>query len=239
MRKLPLTFAAVAALTLASAPAAFATNGDNGTVKIHDAETGEELRRNEPHVCTFYLQGFGFDEGQEVTWEITEMPPTGTQGTVADSGELTLDPDGAGRTGDLTLPDGHYRLTWQFEGENGSAKHKVFWVECGDDEGTTGESGDGGASGESSTGESSTGESSTGSASGETSGETSGDTSGAATSGGTTGGTTGESPQGTGGQDGGDLAETGSSVPVVALSAGAAALLAAGGWLALRRRRSA
>jgi hypothetical protein len=33
------------------APAAHATApGDNGTVKIHDAQTGEDLRRNEPHV---------------------------------------------------------------------------------------------------------------------------------------------------------------------------------------------
>ncbi|MDT0346971.1 LPXTG cell wall anchor domain-containing protein [Streptomyces litchfieldiae] len=36
-----------------------------------------------------------------------------------------------------------------------------------------------------------------------------------------------------------DLAETGSSTPVVPLAAGAAALLGAGGYLALRRRNAA
>ncbi|MEV8205639.1 hypothetical protein AB0P40_09670, partial [Streptomyces sp. NPDC079189] len=42
-----LTAAVAAALLLA--PSAHATApGDNGTVKIHDATTGEELRKNEP-----------------------------------------------------------------------------------------------------------------------------------------------------------------------------------------------
>ena len=125
---------AAAALSLLAAPAAHATPpGDNGTVKIHDAKTGEELRKNEPHVCSFYLDAFGFDGAQEVDWKIVEMPPTGTKGKLADSGSLTLDAEGHGRTDDKTLPDGHYKLVWNFDGEHGEAKHKVFWTDCEDD----------------------------------------------------------------------------------------------------------
>ncbi|MET8405784.1 hypothetical protein ABZV53_42660, partial [Streptomyces sp900116325] len=48
------TLTATVAAALLFAPSAHATApGDNGTVKIHDATTGEELRKNEPHVCTF------------------------------------------------------------------------------------------------------------------------------------------------------------------------------------------
>ena len=39
------------------APAA--VNGDNGTVKIHNSSTPVTDRRNEPHVCVFYLDAFG------------------------------------------------------------------------------------------------------------------------------------------------------------------------------------
>ncbi|MDT0346970.1 hypothetical protein [Streptomyces litchfieldiae] len=113
MRKLirVATVVSAAATTLLLAPMALASpQGDNGTVKIHDAETGEELRRNEPHVCEFYLQGFGFDAAQEVSWTITEMPPTDSQDTVAETGALVLDDEGGGRSDDLALADGHYRL---------------------------------------------------------------------------------------------------------------------------------
>jgi hypothetical protein len=76
-----------------------------------------------------YLDAFGFDPGQSVSWSIKSWPPTGDR-TVVASGTLTLDSQGNGRTDDMTLPDGHYKLFWNFTGENGSAKHKVFWVSC-------------------------------------------------------------------------------------------------------------
>ncbi|MCM2579134.1 hypothetical protein [Streptomyces meridianus] len=132
-----------AAVTLLSAPTAFATPpGDNGTVKIHDASTSEELRKNEPHVCTFYLDAFGFDGGQQVTWKIVEMPPTGTKGVEAKTGLLELNLDGHGRTAELSLPDGHYKLIWNFDGEHGRAKHKVFWTSCEKDADTPAEQSD-------------------------------------------------------------------------------------------------
>lgn len=105
--------------------------GDNGTVKVHRSETPADDRRNEPKVCSFYLVGFGFDSGQQVSWRIKSWPPTGDRSVVSD-GELTLDEVGHGRTADMSLPDGHYKLFWNFVGEKGSAKHKVFWVSCGE-----------------------------------------------------------------------------------------------------------
>src|SRR5215475_8295754 len=109
------------------APAA--VNGDNGTVKIHNSSTPVTDRRNEPHVCVFYLDAFGFDPGQSVSWQIKSWPPTGDR-TVVDQGTLTLDSAGGGRTSDQALPNGHYKLFWTFTGEHGAAKQKVFWVSC-------------------------------------------------------------------------------------------------------------
>jgi hypothetical protein len=110
--------------------AAAAKNGDNGTVKIHRSTTPVDDRRNQPHVCSFYLDAFGFDPAQSVSWQIKSWPPTGDR-TVAASGVLSLDGNGAGRTADMGLPDGHYKLFWNFTGEKGFAKQKVFWVACG------------------------------------------------------------------------------------------------------------
>ena len=106
-----------------------AVAGDNGTVKIHDSATAATDPRNEPHVCVFYLDAFGFDPGQSVSWQIKSWSPTG-DGSVVDQGTLTLDSSGDGRTSDQTLPNGHYKLFWTFTGEHGAAKHKAFWVSC-------------------------------------------------------------------------------------------------------------
>ncbi|MFK0126354.1 LPXTG cell wall anchor domain-containing protein [Streptomyces nigra] len=207
--------AASAVLCLPAAAHATAP-GDNGTVKIHDSATGEELRRNEPHVCTFYLDAFGFDRAQQVDWHIEVWAPTaGVKGETVRSGALTLDGEGHGRTADLTLPDGHYKLFWNFAGEKGSAKHKVFWTDCGEDETAPSPSASVSASE---------------SASGSGSGSEAPDETPAAEA------APSASPSPQGGE--GDLAETGNGAPVGLLSAAAAALLGAGGYLVLRRRRA-
>ncbi|MER7812181.1 LPXTG cell wall anchor domain-containing protein [Streptomyces sp900116325] len=220
-----LTAGASAVLLLA--PAAHATApGDNGTVKIHDAKTGEELRRNEPHVCTFYLDAFGFDTIQQVDWHIEAWAPTAaTKGETVESGAITLDSVGHGRTADLSLPDGHYKLFWNFDGEKGAAKHKVFWTDCKDSQG-----GGGGTTPSASVSPSSSASPSpSGSAGATASPSASSGEGGAAPS-------ASASPSAQGGS--GDLAETGSSAPVGLLSGAAAALVAAGGYLVLRRRRA-
>ncbi|MEU3091098.1 LPXTG cell wall anchor domain-containing protein [Streptomyces massasporeus] len=217
---------AAASAVLLLAPAAHATPpGDNGTVKIHDASTGEELRRNEPHVCTFYLDAFGFDGGQQVDWRIDAIPPSENKGETVESGALTLDAEGHGRSEDLSLPDGHYKLFWNFEGEKGSAKHKVFWTDCEDEQEPGG--------GTPSVSASPSPSSSPG-ASEAPSGEPSASASPGSSAGGGVPASSSPSPQG--GADG-DLAETGNGAPVGVLSGVAAALVAAGGFLVLRRRR--
>lgn len=103
--------------------------GDNGTVKVHRCTTSDRDMRNEPKVCKFYLVGFKFDAGQEVSWKIVSWPPTGDR-SVVKTGTLVLDENGRGRTTNMTLQNGHYKLFWNFVGEHGKAKHKVFWVKC-------------------------------------------------------------------------------------------------------------
>ncbi|MER6999248.1 LPXTG cell wall anchor domain-containing protein [Streptomyces sp. NPDC000410] len=231
MRMLTSTGALVtaAACSLLLAPSALATPpGDNGTVKIHDAATGEELRKNEPHVCTFYLDAFGFDAGQQVDWRIEAWAPTAdVKGKEAESGSLALDASGHGRTADLSLPDGHYKLFWTFDGEHGSAKHKVFWTECDADDGKPGEKPDdnpGDKPGEK-----------PGDKPGE---EPSAEPSTPANEKPSTPADTKPTPAPTVNGASGDLAETGSSAPVGVLSAVAAALVAGGGYLVMRRRRA-
>jgi hypothetical protein len=201
-------------------------------VKIHDAKTGEELRRNEPHVCTFYLDAFGFDGGQEVDWHIEAWAPTAdVKGETVKSGDITLDADGHGRTEDLSLPDGHYKLFWNFDGENGRAKHKVFWTDCGSEEGGSGSTPS--SPGTTPGGSDSTPSGSTTPAPDSSATPTAEATSSApATSGAAPAASS--SPSAQGGASG-DLAETGSSAPVGLLSGVAAALVAAGGVLVLRR----
>jgi hypothetical protein len=253
-----LTAGVSAALVIA--PVAHAAShdsrpGDNGTVKIHDAKTGEELRRNEPHVCTFYLDAFGFDAGQAVHWHIEAWAPTAkVKGETVKSGDITLNADGHGRTADLSLPDGHYKLFWNFDGEKGAAKHKTFWTDCAPGPGGS-DTTPGGS--DTTPGGSDTTSGGSGSTPGESGSTPGGATSSApgttATPGGTaapTAGATSSSSSGAApaasassspspqGDAQGDLAETGSSAPVGPLAAVAAALVAAGGLLVVLRRRA-
>ncbi|WP_307620986.1 LPXTG cell wall anchor domain-containing protein [Streptomyces sp. V3I7] len=206
------------------APSAHATApGDNGTVKIHDAKTGEDLRRNEPHVCTFYLDAFGFDGAQQVDWHIEAWAPTGAEkGATVKSGSLALDAGGHARTADLSLPDGHYKLFWNFDGEHGAAKHKVFWTDCqgskaGDVSVSVSASASVGAGGVAVGAGASVGADASASAAPSASASA--------------------APSAQGGS--GDLAETGNGAPVALLSTLAAAMVGAGGFLLLRRRKAA
>ncbi|MGW1011750.1 hypothetical protein ACWD4X_17190 [Streptomyces termitum] len=125
---------ALAGLALAGgAPAAYAAPGDNGDVKIHKVGTPFGDQSDEPKVCAFYLAGFNFDTLQNVQWEIAPQPAK--PGGAELSGRITL-LSGTGHTAPLALPDGMYKLTWTFAGENGAGKHKVFRVDCPN--GTTG-----------------------------------------------------------------------------------------------------
>ncbi|MER6977436.1 LPXTG cell wall anchor domain-containing protein [Streptomyces carpinensis] len=229
-----------AALVLA--PAAHAAShasrpGDNGTVKIHDAKTGEELRRNEPHVCTFYLDAFGFDGVQEVHWHIEAWAPkAATKGETVKSGDITLNARGHGRTEDLSLPDGHYKLFWNFDGEKGAAKHKVFWTDCAPEHGGSGSTPGGPGSTPGGPGSAPGGTDTPGASASPTAGaSSSAPASSSASASSAAAPAASSSPSAQGGASG-DLAATGSSAPVGLLSGVAAALVGAGGFLVLRRR---
>src|SRR3954465_2185977 len=129
------TAIAALALPLAMAGTAFAAPpGDNGDVKIHKVGTPDPEHENQPHVCHFYLDAFNFDTAQTVHTEIDEWAGgdnDAVKGKKAADGDIILK-SGDGSTDPIPLPDGHYKLFWNFDGENGAAKHKVFWVECGD-----------------------------------------------------------------------------------------------------------
>ncbi|UYQ62567.1 LPXTG cell wall anchor domain-containing protein [Streptomyces peucetius] len=222
------TVVAAAALSLSVAPAAFATNGDNGNVKIHDVVTGEYDHRNNPKVCTFYLDSFQFDGAQKVDWHIEAWANNDLdKGTTVKSGSLTLDGSGHERTEEMTLADGQYKLFWTFEGQKSeAAKHKVFKVDC-DDEETPGEDKPGDKPGDDKPGDDKPGEKP---------GEKPGDDEAGAPA---------ESPAASEPADAaspsavgatGDLAETGAGAPVGALAAAAAALVGVGGYLLARRR---
>lgn len=237
-----LTAAATAALLLA--PTAYATApGDNGTVKIHDAATGEELRKNEPHVCTFYLDAFGFDAGQAVDWRIEAWPSTAkVKGEVVKTGSLALDAKGHGRSQDQALSDGHYKLFWNFDGEHGKAKQKVFWADCGEgkpggnepggDKPGNNEPGVPGAPGPEASPASPTP-----SAPSTPSGSTQPPASPTPSDADDSAAKPSANPSAGAGAEG-DLAETGTGAPVGLLSAAAAALVAAGGFLVIRRRKA-
>ncbi|MFF2367982.1 hypothetical protein ACFVU0_35470 [Streptomyces sp. NPDC058122] len=119
---------AVVGTALLGAPAAVAAPGDNGDVKVHDANTPFENQRDDPKVCRFYLDAFGFDAGQQASWSIAHQP--GAAGAPVLAGTLAASPTGRAGTRIFTLPDGQYKLTWNFQGENGAGKSKVFTVDC-------------------------------------------------------------------------------------------------------------
>lgn len=130
-RQLFLLTALAALFGLASAAPAAAflmAPGDNGDVKIHASTTPVTDQRDQTHVCVFYLDAFNFDTIQQVSWTIHQQPPTGH--AQVSSGSITLH-NGVGHTADMSLPAGHYKLTWTFVGEHGKAKFKVFWSTCG------------------------------------------------------------------------------------------------------------
>ena len=145
-----LAVLAIAALTLSAflmvGPALAGPAGAPGVnafVKIHDDEPEPSPEtQNQPHVCTFHVHGFNFDQGETGRWWIQGWPPTGgppdadpTLAVMGPEPYAATEDDGQNafewRTTERTLPDGHYKLFVE-QIHNGvvTYKHKVFWVEC-------------------------------------------------------------------------------------------------------------
>ncbi|MFB7248109.1 hypothetical protein ACFCYX_37305 [Streptomyces populi] len=221
---------AVTGAVFLGAPAAVAAPGDNGDVKVHDANTPFENQRDDPRVCRFYLDGFGFDAGQQISWFIARQP--GAAGTPALAGTLSASATGRAGTRIFTLPDGQYKLTWNFLGENGAGKSKVFRVDCPVSAPTSTPTGNGGPSGTPGR-QSGPGERPSGTPSG-TPGQQSGPGGGPGGQQGDPGGWPG-GPNGAAPAGGGGLARAQDFSPVA--GAAAAGLVVAGGVVFLRLRR--
>ena len=142
---------AVSALIIALAGPALATGGppgNNGTIKIHELGTPSGTESNDPKVCVFNVEGYGFDVGQRGYIMFTVQggdAPTGTN-----SGPHNFGPTQASaqhrsyyETEYFRLQPGHYKAT--LYGKFGDtvnfkdvkAKSKVFKVRCEDTQGPT------------------------------------------------------------------------------------------------------
>ncbi len=119
--------------------------GNNGTLKIHEKGTPSGTESNDPKVCTFNLEGFQFDAGQDGYilfntqggGQSVQAGPTVAFGPTNGSGyaETIYLNDGS-----IDLPNGHYKATLYGKDNSGNqpnlkdkkAKSKVFKVDCED-----------------------------------------------------------------------------------------------------------
>ncbi len=130
--------AAIGALVLTSGGVLMSTaaadqpadrGGNNGTLKVLNATSGEEFKNNEPKVCTFRFEGFGFDALQS-----GELVLSGQGRTTYSYSFGTVAADGEGYfvTGNHTLDNGHYKIEFvEPDVEANKLKSKVFKVNCG------------------------------------------------------------------------------------------------------------
>lgn len=135
-----VSLALVAALlgsTIVPVATSYATNGNNGTIKIHEQGTPSGTQSNDPKVCTFNVEGFGFDARQ--TGYIKFDVQGGDKPTGVNTGPYTFgptSPTGYYATQYFHLQPGHYKATlYGKQLPTGAltdvkAKSKVFKVTC-------------------------------------------------------------------------------------------------------------
>ncbi|MGB3023667.1 MAG: hypothetical protein WBB39_02565 [Candidatus Saccharimonadales bacterium] len=132
--------------------------GNNGTLKVHEQGTPSNTENNDPKVCTFNYEGYGFDKGQDGLIIITK------QGGGNDKSEVKRLAMPAAKesaehftfteTSYITLPDGMYKSTVYGKDNRGEytvdlkAKSKVFKVECDDTDTNSGNGNNDGGQGD-------------------------------------------------------------------------------------------
>lgn len=112
-----------------------AATGNNGTIKIHEEGTPSGTESNDPKVCSFNIEGFGFDPNQTgyIVFDVQGGDgPTGTPAGPYDFGPTNA--DGYYATQYFSLEEGHYKATLYDDADNEKAKSKVFKVDCEEDE---------------------------------------------------------------------------------------------------------
>jgi hypothetical protein len=121
------------------ATTSYATNGNNGTIKIHEQGTPSGTQSNDPKVCTFNVEGFGFDASQ--TGYVKFDVQGGDKPTGVNAGPYAFGPTsstGYYATQYFHLQPGHYKATlYGKQLPTGAltdvkAKSKVFKVTCSD-----------------------------------------------------------------------------------------------------------
>lgn len=135
-----LTVGAVAALPVNVSAAA-----NNGTLKVHEQDTPAATESNDPKVCNFNFEGFGFDKNQSGIIVITTQGGGNDKTKVAQVDMPAANADGYTETDYVSIPNGHYKSTLYGKSTNGSvnynndlkAKSKVFKVVCEDTTVTT------------------------------------------------------------------------------------------------------
>lgn len=136
-------FAIVAVLLVGCRPVSaneYVATANNGTIKIHEQGTPSGTESNDPKVCVFNVEGFGFDAGQ--TGYLFFNTQGGDAPTGSDAGPFYVGPadsDGYFETEYYTLEPGHYKATLygkfgDDEYSDVKAKSKVFKVECAPEE---------------------------------------------------------------------------------------------------------
>jgi hypothetical protein len=120
--------------------------GNNGTIKIDDVAF-DDHPNNEPHVgCTFQVDFYGFDEGEDLFADVTfkAHPPTGNRQVLLTDKVFIGEDDNSGGGSEKGL-DASETYTLDFTGiephpqqgfhvkltikTDDGRKHKVFWVE--------------------------------------------------------------------------------------------------------------
>jgi hypothetical protein len=125
--------------------------GNNTTFKIHSLDDSVDDNSNEPHIpCGFKVEFFGFDLNQQAAMEFTVKAPSGSGVLKSVPSQSVSDDaaDGGSDADKVFVFDGaadfdlslfafyhphngyHVELTVTSDGLPSGVKHKVFWLQC-------------------------------------------------------------------------------------------------------------
>ena len=137
----------VAALVFAPLIGATSPNtkvpGNNGTLKVHEQGTPANTESNDPKVCVFNFEGYGFDKGQSGVIAISVQGGGKDRQVVKTVSMPAANTSGYTETAYVTVANGHYKTTLYGKDVHGNAdynndlkaKSKVIKVECAPSQG--------------------------------------------------------------------------------------------------------
>lgn len=136
-------FLTVPVLLFTSIAPVYAAGGNNGTLKVHEIGTPVGTEDNDPKVCAFNFEGFGFDPSQ--SGYIMIKTQGGSSPVGVDAGPFAFGPTNTSgyaisqdfNNGGVTIVNGTYKATLYGKNAKGNinladekAKSKVFKVNC-------------------------------------------------------------------------------------------------------------